>query len=140
MADIFPMQVKPGGWIQLGEQDLSKAVSGGKALDDTFTAIRAWMMTAGAGPGARFANDMAGWLKEEGFEDVQEVPVHVDLGPSSKDASWGDRSTKVLVAAATGVAGACKSTSDHHRLCFSLVFPADVLTFFYTCSDECRRP
>lgn len=73
------------------------------------------MISAGAGPGATFANEMAGWLKEEGFENVQEIPVHIDMGPSSKDAEWGDRSAKVLMAAATGIAGACKSTltADH---------------------------
>ncbi|KAI7773204.1 hypothetical protein LA080_011604 [Diaporthe eres] len=100
--------VKPGGWIQLGEQDVRGPVSGGPALDDTLTAIRSWMVTAGAGPGATFANDMAGWLREEGFEGVQEVPVHISMGPSSKDAEWGHRSAQVLVAAATGITGACK--------------------------------
>lgn len=74
------------------------------------------MITAGAGPGATFANEMAGWLKEEGFEEVQEVPVHVSMGPSSKDAEWGDRSARVMVAAATGIAGACKSMFDCPRL------------------------
>lgn len=86
------------------------SVSGGPALDDTLTAIRSWMVTAGAGHGATFANEMAGWLKEEGFESVQEVPIDIAMGPSSKDAEWGDRSAQVMVAAATGIAGACKST------------------------------
>lgn len=113
-------QVKPGGWIQLGEQDTRAPVSGGPALGDTLTAIRSWMITAGAGPGATFANEMAGWLKDEGFEEVQEVPVHVSMGPSSKDAEWGDRSARVMVAAATGIAGACKSMFDCRRL--SLLF------------------
>lgn len=84
-------------------------MSDGPALRDTMTVLRAWMEIAGAGPGATFANEMTGWLREEGFEHTKEVHVDVEMGPSCEDAEWGARSAQVMVSAATGVAGACKS-------------------------------
>lgn len=99
--------VKPGGWIQLGEMDVSGPVHGGPAMRDVWTSLRAWMTAAGAG--ATFAHEMAGWLREEGFDNVTEEHVEIDIGPRCKDAEWGARSRQVMLNAATGVAGACKS-------------------------------
>lgn len=100
--------VKPGGWIQLGEMDVRDGpVRGGPAIQDAWTCLRAWMTAAGAG--AEFANEMAGWIKEEGFTNVKEEHVEISIGPYCKDTQWGARSAQVMLNAATGVAGACKS-------------------------------
>lgn len=100
--------VKPGGWIQLGESDASGPVHGGPAFEDAWTAFRAWLAAAGAG--GNYANQMADWLKEEGFENVKEEHIDISMGPRCKDAQWGARSTQVMITAITAVAGACKST------------------------------
>ncbi|KAJ0103935.1 hypothetical protein J7T55_010952 [Diaporthe amygdali] len=99
--------VKPGGWIQLGEMDVRDGpVRGGPAMQDAWVCLRAWMTAAGSG--ATFANEMAGWLKDEGFENVKEEHVDISMGPHCKDAEWGARSAQVMLNAITGVAGACK--------------------------------
>lgn len=76
-------------------------------MQDAWTCLRAWMTAAGAE--AEFANEMAGWIKEEGFTNVKEEHVEISMGPHCKDAQWGARSAQVMLNAATGVAGACKS-------------------------------
>ncbi|KAI9150702.1 Methyltransferase psoC [Paramyrothecium foliicola] len=98
--------VKPSGWIQLSEMDVTKPVEGGVATQHVWTALATWFQAAGATD--RFANSMADWLREEGFENVREEYIRIDVGPRCKDLEWGARSTKVLLNAATGVVGALK--------------------------------
>lgn len=82
-------------------------VRGGPAMQDAWTCLRAWMTAAGAG--ATFANQMASWIKEEGFTDVKEEHVEISMGPHCEDPQWGARSAQVMLNAATGVSAACKS-------------------------------
>lgn len=98
--------VKPGGWIQLVEMDVTGTVHG-PAMRDAWAVTGAFLTAAGAG--TDYAKNMAGWLQQEGFENVQDERVDLDVGARSKDAEWATRSTKILVEAFTGVVGACKS-------------------------------
>ncbi|KAL1856862.1 hypothetical protein Daus18300_010625 [Diaporthe australafricana] len=97
--------VKPGGWIQLVEMDVTAAAHG-PAMRDAWAATGAFLTAAGAG--TDYGKDMAGWLREEGFENVCDERVDLDVGARVKDAEWATRSAKILVEAFTGVLGACK--------------------------------
>lgn len=98
--------VKPGGWIELVEMDVTGTVHG-PAMRDAWAATGAFLTAAGAG--TDYAKNMAGWLREEGFENVRDEHVDLDVGARIKDAEWATRSAKVLGEAFTGVVGACKS-------------------------------
>ncbi|KAI1078703.1 methyltransferase SirN-like protein [Whalleya microplaca] len=97
--------VKPGGWIQLVEMDITGTVHGA-AMRDAWAATAAFLTAAGEG--TDYAKSMAGWLREEGFEDVQDVHVELEFGARADDAEWGARGAKVMVEAFVGVVGACK--------------------------------
>ncbi|KAK5636074.1 hypothetical protein RRF57_011786 [Xylaria bambusicola] len=98
--------VRPGGWIQLVEMDVT-ATAHGPAMRDAWTATGAFLTAAGAG--TDYGKSMAGWLKEEGFEKVSDNRVNLDVGARCDDAEWGTRAANILVEAFTGVVGACKS-------------------------------
>ncbi|KAI3333481.1 hypothetical protein F4824DRAFT_471826 [Ustulina deusta] len=98
--------VKPGGWIQLVEMDMTGTVHG-PAMHDAWAATGAFLTAAGAG--TDYAKSMAGWLKEEGFDNVGDHRVDLDVGARYPDAEWGVRAADILVQAFTGVVGACKS-------------------------------
>lgn len=98
--------VKPGGWIQLVEMDVTGTVHG-PALRDAWAATGAFLTAAGAG--TDYSKDMAGWLREEGFENVHNERVDIEVGARIKDAEWATRSAKILMEAFTAVVGACKS-------------------------------
>ncbi|KAI0907101.1 methyltransferase SirN-like protein [Ustulina deusta] len=102
--------VKPGGWIQLVEMDVTGTVHG-PAMSDAWAATGAFLTAAGAG--TDYAKSMAGWLKGEGFDNVSDHRVDLDVGARYPDAEWGVR-------AFTGVVGACKSELN------SLFYPAAV--------------
>ncbi|KAI0542853.1 methyltransferase SirN-like protein [Xylaria digitata] len=98
--------VKPGGWMQLVEMDVTGTVHG-PAMRDAWAATGAFLTAAGAG--TDYAKSMAGWLKEEGFDNVSDHRVDLDVGARYPDAEWGARAADILVQAFTGVVGACKS-------------------------------
>ncbi|KAI1761601.1 hypothetical protein GGR53DRAFT_524994 [Hypoxylon sp. FL1150] len=75
--------VAPGSWIQLGELDLRQPASGGQAIRDGWAVIRAVFKAVCTYD--NIAQSMAGWLREEGFEDVQEERCEIVLGPRCKD-------------------------------------------------------
>ncbi|KAI0003965.1 methyltransferase SirN-like protein [Xylariaceae sp. FL0662B] len=77
--------VKPGGWIQLVEMDVTGTVHG-PAMRDAWAVTGAFL--TGAGAGTDYAKNMAGWLKEEGFENVQDEHIDLDVGALCKDAEW----------------------------------------------------
>lgn len=110
--------VKPGGWIQLVEMDMTGTVHG-PAMHDAWAATGAFLTAAGAG--TDYAKSMAGWLKEEGFDNVGDHRVDLDVGARYPDAEWGVRAADILVQAFTGVVGACKSSKLN-----SLFYPAAV--------------
>ncbi|KAI0505317.1 methyltransferase SirN-like protein [Xylaria bambusicola] len=97
--------VKPGGWIQLVEMDVTATVHG-PAMRDAWTACAAFLTAAGAG--TDYAKSMAGWRKEEGFEDVRDDRRDIDLGARCKDTDWGVRGANMLVESFIAVVGACK--------------------------------
>ncbi|KAI2627254.1 hypothetical protein GGS26DRAFT_134492 [Hypomontagnella submonticulosa] len=77
--------VKPGGWIQLVEMDVTYTARG-PAMRDAWTATGTFMTAAGAG--TDYAKNMATWLKKEGFENVKDEHIDLDIGPRVKDADW----------------------------------------------------
>ncbi|KAI0817173.1 hypothetical protein GGR55DRAFT_619312 [Xylaria sp. FL0064] len=97
--------VIPGGWIQLVEMDVT-VTAHGPAMRDAWAATGAFLTAAGAG--TDYGKSMAGWLKEEAFEKVNDNRVNLDVGARCNDAEWGARGANILVEAFTGVVGACK--------------------------------
>lgn len=117
--------VKPGGWIQLVEMDIIRTVRG-PAMRDAWAVTGAFLTAAGAG--TDYAENMAGWLREEGFENVQDDRVELDVGARIEDAEWANRSARVLVEAFAGVVGACKGELNTllQSLRFVFVWVTDV--------------
>lgn len=74
--------VAPGDWIQLGELDLRQPASGGQAIRDGWAVIRAVFKAVCTYD--NIAQSIAGRLREEGFEDVQEERCEIVLGPRCK--------------------------------------------------------
>lgn len=111
--------VKPGGWIQLVEMDVTGTVYG-PAMRDAWAATGAFLTAAGAG--TDYAKNMAGWLREEGFENVRDEHVDLDLGARVQDPEWATRSAKILVESFTGVVGACKSELNPLLQCSRIFF------------------
>lgn len=102
--------VAPGGWIQLGEIDLREPAPGaGQAMRDAQLVMRALFDAVITG-GHDFANSMASWLREDGFEEVTEVPVEVDVGLRCRDAALGERGANVLLQSYGAVLKAAQSS------------------------------
>lgn len=102
--------VAPGGWIQLGEIDLREpAPGGGRAMQDAQLVMRALFDAVITG-GQDFANSIASWLGEDGFEQVAEVPVEVDVGLRCRDAALGERGASVLLQSYGAVLKAAQSS------------------------------
>ncbi|KAI0886476.1 uncharacterized protein GGS22DRAFT_114040 [Annulohypoxylon maeteangense] len=97
--------VKPGGYIQLVEMDITGTALG-PAMRDAWTVTGAFLTAAGAG--SDYAKSMPGWLVEEGFENVVDRRVDLDYGVRYKEGDWGVRGAKVIVESFRGVVGACK--------------------------------
>lgn len=91
--------VKPGGWIQLVEMDVT-AKARGPAIRDAWDATGAFLTAAGAG--TDYGKEMAGWLRDEGFENVHDEHVHLDVGARVNEPEWATRSAKILVEALRG--------------------------------------
>ncbi|KAI0470480.1 methyltransferase SirN-like protein [Xylariaceae sp. FL0804] len=98
--------VKPGGWIQLVEMDPTVPAES-KAMEDAWVATRAFLTAAGAG--VDYGRSLAGWLREEGFQNVEDKRINIDAGKSCADPDWGVRSAKSLAESFGGAAGACKA-------------------------------
>ncbi|KAG8157555.1 hypothetical protein KVR01_012597 [Diaporthe batatas] len=116
--------VRPGGWIQLVEMDVTGGAGHGPAMRDAWAVTGAFLAAAGAG--TDYSKDMAGWLREEGFENVHDERVDLDVGARVKDTKWATRSAKILVEAFTGVVGACKSEFNP-----ALIPPSNVRGFTF---------
>ncbi|RYP70682.1 hypothetical protein DL771_005286 [Monosporascus sp. 5C6A] len=98
--------VKPGGWIQLGENDLREQSSGGRAMNDAMAVIRA-LFKAVCGSDD-FAHHMADWLRAAGFEDVCEESFEIQLGPRCQDPLIGQRGTNAMLQSCEAWLGAAK--------------------------------
>lgn len=129
--------VRPGGWIQLGEMDAEKPVEGGPATRDVWTALSTWFSFVGKS--GHFANQMANWLREEGFVNVQEEYVEINIGPRCKDAEHGAKSAQVMLNAVIGVAGALKSESFTF-LFLSKVHLVSLTDFIFVLVMNCEVP
>lgn len=105
--------VAPGGWIQLGELDVREPTSGGQAMEDAWKVIRG-VFRAVCGFDD-FAQSMAEWLRELGFEDVREESYEVGLGPKCKDPTIGKRSIDVMLQSWEALLGAAKRESAPRR-------------------------
>lgn len=101
--------VAPGGWLQLGEMDARGPVIGGTAMQDSWTIMRAVFDSMGTG-GHDFAHSMASWLAVDGFKDVVQMSVDVDIGPRCEDSKMGDRGANVLLQSSMAVLAASQSS------------------------------
>lgn len=92
---VAPM--KRGAWIQLDELDLRAELYAdcGQALRDQLAAMREVFEAGGAG--GDFAPRMAGWLREAGLVDVEEM-VECSIGKRCGDEEAARRSTEALTA------------------------------------------
>ncbi|OTB00793.1 hypothetical protein M426DRAFT_231956 [Hypoxylon sp. CI-4A] len=99
--------VAPGGWIQLGELDLRQPASGGQALRDGWAVTRAVFKAVCTYD--NIAQNMAGWLREEGFEDVQEEKCEIVLGSRCKDPVVAQTSIDITLQTWGALLGAAKN-------------------------------
>jgi len=98
--------VAPGGWIQIGELDVSEPSSSGQAMQDAFKLKRA-VFKAVCGFDD-YTQGLAGWLVNEGLDEVREESFEVDLGPRCKDPVIAQRSIDVTLQSWEGLLGAAK--------------------------------
>ena len=103
--------VKPGGWIQLHDSDTQAIRVGEKhpAMDRFRKLIdEAWgLMGYNSSP----ATKLAGWLKDAGVVDVEEMIVRYDCGPCAEDRVQGQRASFTLLAMLDNVAYIAQSGS-----------------------------
>ncbi|KAH8704452.1 hypothetical protein GQ44DRAFT_732403 [Phaeosphaeriaceae sp. PMI808] len=86
--------VKPGGWIQLIEPTNEAPEGSGPAFQNFVTAMQGVFSSMGSS--THVGNEVAGWLKAIGFEDVQDRLYHIKVGaanPNPKLAKQGVYST-----------------------------------------------
>lgn len=103
--------IKPGGWIQLIEADNVLTDADGLAMQgfvrlmkDIFTHI---------GTTLRLSKELSGWVKENGFLNVQERVVNVQLGATNPNPQLAKRGVYSTVVAATGLVAFGKSRLIH---------------------------
>ncbi|KAH7304188.1 hypothetical protein B0I35DRAFT_445660 [Stachybotrys elegans] len=98
--------VRPGGFIQLGELDVSEPISAGQAMLDAWMVVRA-VFRAVCGSDD-FAQHLGDWLKKEGFEDVRQERHEIRLGPHCNDPVMGRKGVEVTVEAWQALLGAAQ--------------------------------
>lgn len=103
--------VAPGGWIQLGELDVRKPASGGRAMEDAMTVIRGVFDTACSTND--FAYNMADYLREAGFEDARLQTYECLVGPRCKDPVMSQNSIDVMLESWEALLGAAKRECMH---------------------------
>lgn len=94
--------VKPGGWIQLIEATNNLPEENGPAMRN-FVAIMKGVFTA-AGSSLDLGNELPGWVKELGFEEVQDIVANTKLGATNPDPNLAKQGIYSSNVAATGLA------------------------------------
>lgn len=91
--------VKPGGWVQLIEAEQIVGKNDGPAMHQFLNVmVEVFKMT---GSGTSFAKNLSTWVRDAGFETVQDRLVDMYLGasnPTPQLARLGTASTKIAVA------------------------------------------
>lgn len=95
--------VKPGGWIMLHDSDFDTIDEGpGHEAMELFRSVlrRSWkMMGYNLSPGPK----IEGWLRDVGFERVQEEVLTIRVGASAENPELGAKPIRVLLAALEGI-------------------------------------
>ena len=91
--------VKPGGWIELVEVDVSEKNST-PTLEKLYTVIREFFDISGCG--RNFSTGLKGILQEAGFEEVTDEIVEVHVGPLAKNTDLASKGLKLVQLTAEG--------------------------------------
>lgn len=105
----LPVLLKPGGWLQLMEMDLSQYDDTGAATAELYRGITQLMELGGSGTPMSKPGMMVKWLKEAGLEDVREKIFKIPAGQSCEDAEMKEISAKHLSHTAGAVLGGLKA-------------------------------
>lgn len=100
--------VKPGGWIQMIEADQLIGEHDGPAMNQ-FMALMTAMVNHFGTP-LKFAQDMAGWLREAGFIKIGESVVPYSMGPAQPNPELREQSIASFLTAVSGMVQFSKST------------------------------
>ncbi|KAF1950202.1 S-adenosyl-L-methionine-dependent methyltransferase [Byssothecium circinans] len=92
--------VKPGGWIQLIETTNEIPEDIGPAFENFLSILRS-VFTA-VGSTVHLGNELSGWLKAAGFEDVQDRLLHTRLGATNPDPYLAKKGVDATMAGARG--------------------------------------
>lgn len=101
--------LKPGGWIQLGENDLSHKPEDGSGTRAFHRALKAVIEAGGSGSAQNMPGTMARWLREAGLVDVEEVVVNIPVGRKCEDEGMVRLSTESCIMTAKAVAEGVKA-------------------------------
>ena len=101
--------VKPGGWIQLIEAENVLTHGDGPAMHN-FVGLMKDIFTV-MGCSLKLSQELSGWLKEDGFVDVQERVVPVQLGATNPKPELAKRGVYSTGVAAAGLVHFGKSSS-----------------------------
>ncbi|KAF2114568.1 putative methyltransferase SirN-like protein [Lophiotrema nucula] len=93
--------VKPGGWIELVEVDVTKENTS-PALEKLYEAIREMFDIVGCG--RNFSAGLKRVLEEAGMQDVGDELVEVQVGPLAKTPELGAKGLKLVRLTAEGFA------------------------------------
>lgn len=101
--------LKPGGWIQLGENDLLDKATDGNGARGLHRALAAVMEAGGSGSQQGIPGTMIRWLREAGLEDVKEVLLDIPAGNKCKNVEMARISTEAMKMLAVAITQAIKS-------------------------------
>lgn len=90
--------VKPGGWIQLMEAEPEVGKDDGPAMQQMLALVQEVFRTFGTSVDT--PRQMAGWVREAGFQDVEEKVIDMDLGAKNSDP---DLARKGIASSVAGV-------------------------------------
>ncbi|KAF2093934.1 hypothetical protein NA57DRAFT_47434 [Rhizodiscina lignyota] len=98
---MLPTLLKPGGWVQLGELDLTEDPVDGDAAKALYRTMRTLFEKGESGNAHSCPGTMAGWLKEAGLIDVREEIVRIPVGKRVKDGEMAKISAAHMIHVAT---------------------------------------
>ncbi|KAF2098086.1 hypothetical protein NA57DRAFT_57252 [Rhizodiscina lignyota] len=89
--------VKPGGWIQLMEMDLTETDNDGPAAKDFLRLVVSMLEKGGSGLTFNIPGTMVAWLKDAELDEVREEMVSVPYGKSCSSEEIAILSTEASV-------------------------------------------
>jgi hypothetical protein len=130
--------VKPGGWIQLLEADNEMANDDGPAHKQ-FVALLIEIFRS-FGVEKPFVKEMAGWLRDEGFQNVKEEVIEYVCGKKMKEESLREQGIESTCTALQGLTAYARSKPLLQCLlaCSHCVFTDMVAQLSLVDSSPCR--